>query len=144
MTLRFRPHHFLCTLGFEGKGYSTEFTEGYASIVRTLESSAEGDATPIQVVGSTDSICAPCPNRQGESCTTDAKIRQLDSAHSAVTGIKPGDRLTWKEAKQILARRMTLERFNEACAPCSWRSLGACERALNRLIAGSAKPESAA
>ena len=27
--LEFRPHHFLCTLGFEGKGYSDEFVRNY-------------------------------------------------------------------------------------------------------------------
>lgn len=25
--VRYRPHHFLCSLGYEGKGYSEAFTD---------------------------------------------------------------------------------------------------------------------
>ena len=31
--IRFRPHHFLCSLGFEGKGYSEAFTANMTGIV---------------------------------------------------------------------------------------------------------------
>ena len=45
--LSFRPHHFLCTLGFEGKGYSDAFTRNMAEIADALRArGAVGDATP--------------------------------------------------------------------------------------------------
>jgi hypothetical protein len=134
MSLQFRPHHFLCTLGFEGKGYSDEFVRGFQEIAdRLRKRGLEGDQTLIEVVENTDSICQPCPNRQGSSCATEQKIRALDEAHLKVLGIRVGEVLTWGEAKSRLARNMTIEAHHRACAPCSWRSMGVCEAALRTL-----------
>jgi hypothetical protein len=131
--LEFRPHHFLCTLGFEGKGYSDAFVANYLKIARSLRQSADGDDTAIRVVKGSDSICTPCPNRAGERCTTEGKISKLDQAHAEVLGLKTGDILTWGEAKGLLREKMGFDDFHQACAPCSWRSLGLCETALRRL-----------
>lgn len=134
MSFRFRPHHFLCTLGFEGKGYSDEFVRGFQLIADHLRKRGiEGDETQIEVVESTDSICQPCPNRQGSLCATEEKIRALDEAHMKVLDIRDGDVLTWGEAKKKLAEKMTVEAHHKACAPCAWRSLGLCEAALRKL-----------
>jgi hypothetical protein len=134
MSLKFRPHHFLCTLGFEGKGYSEEFVRGYQLIADQLRKRGiEGDRTKVEVVESTDSICQPCLNRQGTRCATEEKIRALDEAHMKVLGIRGGDVLTWGEAKKKIAENMTVEAHHKACAPCAWRSLGLCEAALLKL-----------
>jgi hypothetical protein len=138
MSLKFRPHHFLCTLGFEGKGYSEKFVANFQSIADSLRARGEeGDLTPIEVVEGTDSICQPCPNRQqtstGAECATEAKIRSLDQAHSAVLGLRAGEVLTWGDAKKLLSEKMSIEAHQAACAPCAWRSLGLCESALRRL-----------
>ena len=63
--VRYRPHHFLCSLGFEGKGYSEAFTANMAAIVMGRLRAAGGDATLIEVTPATDDICAPCPKRRG-------------------------------------------------------------------------------
>ena len=34
--LKFRPHHFLCTLGFQGKGYSPGFVANFQAIADRL------------------------------------------------------------------------------------------------------------
>ncbi len=128
----FRPHHFLCTLGFEGKGYSPEFVANYSQIARTLNAPG-GDEQLIQVTHHADAICAPCPNRVDQGCTEIEKIRTLDQAHSAMLGIEPGQVMTWGEAKKLIKERVTLEGFNKACAPCSWKALGVCENALGLL-----------
>ena len=132
--LKFRPHHFLCTLGFEGKGYSEEFVRGYAELADRLRApDGSGDTIPILVTAATDSICAPCPNRRGEVCQTEAKIQQLDQGHAGVLGITPGQTLSWGEAKNKIAEKMTDEQFDRVCAPCSWKALGVCKAALHRL-----------
>jgi soluble lytic murein transglycosylase-like protein len=133
--IRFRPHHFLCTVGFEGKGYSESFVENYARLANGLRATPEGDSSVIEVVGGTDSICEPCPNRRGDACETEAKIRALDNAHAAVLGLRAGDHLTWGEAKAKIRQRMTLEKFHAACAPCAWLKAGMCEKALLKLRA---------
>jgi soluble lytic murein transglycosylase-like protein len=131
--VRFRPHHFLCTVGFEGKGYSEEFVANYAGIAHRLRESPDGDAILISVVEGTDSVCSPCPNRRGTRCETEGKIRALDEAHARILGITAGDRLSWGEAKERIRSRMTLEKFRSACEPCSWLRSGMCEGALRKL-----------
>ncbi len=122
----------MCTLGFQGKGYSEDFVENYLRIARDLRETSAGDEIVLEVAADTDSICEPCPNRREKLCTSEEKIRKLDRAHAAILGLSPGDRLSWKEAKQKIARSMTLEAFHEACAPCSWKALGVCEAALKK------------
>lgn len=132
--IRFRPHHFLCTVGFEGKGYSEEFVANYSRIAEGLRETPSGDDAEITVIEeATDSICHPCPNRRENLCETETKIRTLDSAHAEILEIKSGDVLTWGEAKNRIRTKMTLEKFHTACAPCSWKRAGLCERALEKL-----------
>jgi hypothetical protein len=134
-TIRFRPHHFLCTVGFEGKGYSEAFVENYGRIADELRGTPASDGIEIEVVAGTDSICEPCPNRRGSLCETETKIRSLDDAHAKVLGIHAGDRLTWGEAKAKIRKNMTIEKFHAACAPCAWLKAGMCEKALTKLRA---------
>lgn len=124
----------MCTLGFQGKGYSKAFVENYQDIADSLRvHEVSGDEIKIKVVSGSDSICQPCPNREGEVCATEAKIQMLDSGHSKVLGIKPGDVLTWGEAKSRIAEKMEIENHHEICAPCSWLASGICEEALLKL-----------
>lgn len=126
----FRPHHLLCALGFIGKGYSPDFIQNFKEIVARLRNQKNGDQTPIQIVAQTDRICDPCPNRRQMLCTSEAKIQKLDNAHAEILRIRAGDSMSWGQAKTILAEKMTLEKFHNACAPCAWKSLGVCEKAL--------------
>jgi hypothetical protein len=138
----FRPHHFLCTVGFQGKGYSPAFVKNYAAISTELKGPgfengyqeiSSGDAVKIRVVNKTDSICGPCPSKRGDLCETQEKIDRLDLAHADILGIKSGDELTWCEAKKRIAGSFTVENFNVACEPCSWKPLGICKTALLEL-----------
>ncbi|MCC7443119.1 MAG: DUF1284 domain-containing protein [Bdellovibrionales bacterium] len=129
MPIRFRPHHFLCALGFRGKGYSPEFVAGFQAVVDRLRGPG-GDAERIEVTGATDTICEPCPHRRGTLCETEGKIRALDGAHARVLGLRGGDRLTWGEAKRRIAENFTVEAHRRACAACSWQVMGLCEEAL--------------
>ena len=132
--LEFRPHHFFCALGFEGKGYSPEFVRNFQQIADGLrKDKSSGDLIEIRVVSRTDSICEPCPNRRGALCETEEKIQKLDHAHASILKLKEGDVLTWREAKERLAEKMTVEDHHRACAPCSWRPLGICQKALESL-----------
>jgi hypothetical protein len=124
--IRFRPHHFLCTFCFQGKGYSSTFVRNYQRLVDKLHD-PEGDQVIVEVVTETDDICTPCPHKRDALCATQDKIAQLDHAHAAALHLKPGDRLTWGEAKQRIQRYMTLEVFHTACAGCEWKKLGICE-----------------
>jgi len=131
--LRFRPHHFLCALGFAGKGYSDAFTANMSAIVDDRLRSPDGDATPIQVTGHADDICTPCPKRRGNLCTNQAAIAKLDRAHAAALGLRPREHLTWGEAKTRIRACVAPGDLQTLCQGCQWLDLGLCETALARL-----------
>ena len=61
--IRLRPHHLLCTQSYEGMGYSHDFIENMNKITDILRSMPD---TKIQLVFTTDSLCALCPHMRGE------------------------------------------------------------------------------
>lgn len=130
MIVKFRPHHFLCTLGFQGRGYSPEFIDNYKAIVEALQTNEE---LSIEVVPKEDSICGACPHLEKGVCEQEEKIQALDVRHLTVLGLQVGDVLTWKQACALLKEKMTMEAFHQACSGCSWKSLGICEAALRSL-----------
>jgi hypothetical protein len=132
MIIKFRPHHFLCSLGFQGKGYSPAFIKNYQNIIDTLKDSE--NPVLLQVVEETDAICVPCPHRRGKRCTSQAKIETLDEAHAKILDLKAGDLYTWAEATEKIKQSFTLEIFEEVCKPCSWKELGLCRQALKKLL----------
>lgn len=136
MKLTFRPHHFLCTLGYEGKGYSVPFTDNYTQIAAAIKANED---VKITVVGHTDSICGPCPHKRGKACTKEAYIQSLDQRHAAILNLEPGDELSWAQAKERLRTYMTVDAFHHACQGCEWKDLGLCETALKKLHAHDQK-----
>lgn len=131
--LQFRPHHFLCALGYRGAGYSDSFTANMTEIVTLGLKADGGDDTEIEVIGATDDICAPCPKRRGDLCTSQAKITALDLSHSKVLGVRPGDRLTWGQAKARIRSLVKPGDLTDICTGCQWLSLGYCEASLKDL-----------
>ncbi len=118
----------MCTLAFQGYGYSQGFVENYKKIASEVVSDPN---TQIEVVGNLDSICSACPNqtKQGE-CTTQAKVLELDRRHMEILGIKIGKILTWSEAVKRIRKKMSLEKFDYACEGCNWQPYGMCRSAL--------------
>ncbi len=129
MPLQFRPHHFLCALGFRGKGYSDRFVENFQTLVDQLRG-PQGDQVQIKVVSQTDSICEPCPHKRDRSCAEQVKIQTLDEAHLSALGLKVGQHLNWGEVKVRIKERLSVERFHRICQNCSWKAMGVCEAAL--------------
>lgn len=128
----FRPHHFLCTLGFRGLGYSEEFVGNYRKISKQL---SENENTLITVAKSIDTICSACPNKiDNTSCTSQDIVTKLDAAHAQILDSKIGDQLSWKQAKIKLKELMSIESFLHACKDCKWQSLGICQSSLQELL----------
>lgn len=133
MTITFRPHHFLCTLCFQGKGYSPDFIRNYKKIHAQLNA-PNGDLIPIKVTAHTDSICLPCPSKQGLLCKTQQTIDKLDKAHADVLQLSADEQLTWGEAKQRIKANLDLSSFHRICEPCSWKQYGLCEEILTEFL----------
>ncbi len=131
--VRYRPHHFLCSLGFEGKGYSEAFTANMTAIVMGRLRAEGGDAVVIEVISHLDDICAPCPKRRDDRCATQDKIVRLDESHARALALKSGDRLTWGQAKARIRAAVPPGSLKTLCAGCEWEAYGMCEKALARL-----------
>lgn len=129
--ITFRPHHFLCTLCFQGKGYSPDFVRQYKGLVAELDGE---EATPITVVEESDQICQPCPHRRASTCEQEVKIQALDRGHAKVMAWKVGETLTWKEAKDRMRQHLSLDQFHEICAPCAWKPYGICEKIIRDFL----------
>ena len=136
--LRYRPHHFLCSLGFQGKGYSDAFTANMAAIVMGRLRAPQGDDVLIEVVPATDDICAPCPKRQGSLCAVQPKIDALDTAHAAALSLSPGDRITWRQAQARIRENVAPGALAMLCKGCDWLPYGICETALAALHSDAA------
>jgi len=131
--VRFRPHHFLCALGYAGKGYSEDFTANMTAIVMDRLRAPGGDDVVIETTGATDDICTPCPKRRGRLCTNQQAISRLDRAHAAALRLAPRERLTWGEAKRRIVENVAPGSLSTLCEGCQWLELGLCEKALARL-----------
>ena len=130
--IKFRPHHFLCTLGFQGKGYSKGFVVNYATIVSQLNSDPD---TFIEVTNVLDDICRACPHQTKHNlCSSQTKIEKLDLAHQKILGLFAGQLVSWNEAKKLIKDHMTVSEFHKACEGCEWKALGVCESALRDLV----------
>lgn len=127
--ITFRPHHFLCSLGYKGLGYSSKFVANYDKIIKIIRAD---ETTPIQVVSGFDNICKSCPNKKTKTnaCVFENKIAKLDHAHLNILGLSHGESITWQEAKNRIKNKFSIEDFHKACEPCEWKKLGICEEAL--------------
>lgn len=130
--LSFRPHHFMCANGFEGKGYSPGFVENFSALVDRLRGD-KGDDVLIQVVSYTDDICRPCPHRRQTLCAKQALIESLDQRHLKALGLSFGQVISWGEAKRRIVKFVTDEAFEPLCQGCGWQKEGICLKALRRL-----------
>ncbi|KAJ55523.1 hypothetical protein ACMU_12580 [Actibacterium mucosum KCTC 23349] len=131
--VRFRPHHFLCALGYDGHGYAPDFTANMTAIVMGQLRRHGGGRTMIEVTGTADDICAPCPHRRSAGCDQQARIDKLDAAHAAALDLSPGDRLSWDEAQARIVDRIKPGDLTRVCDGCQWLRYGMCEAALARL-----------
>ncbi len=123
--IRLKPHHILCSLCFQGKGYSPEFVENFMELVENL-----GKNPDVQITFQADNICMPCPHRVKQSCEKQADITQLDQAHANLLGLKDGEVLSWSECVSKAKDKITLKKFHTICEGCGWKKLGICEKVV--------------
>lgn len=77
MKLILRGHHLLCLQGFQGYGYSEDFTKNMTKI-NDLRKLGE---TTISITDYADDICKYCPNLKDNQCMDEnhnARIVEMD------------------------------------------------------------------
>ena len=139
--LKLRVHHLLCSVLYEGAGYSEAFVENMNRIVSALKD----PQTRICLVTSADSICAGCPNAMTDGgCALDdtekkESVGGLDERILRKTGLRAGEQYTAGQALQQAASRIDADFFEQCCAGCRWYLAGYCsyqkyEQNVNKLF----------
>lgn len=126
-----RPHHVLCAIGWQGHGYSSEFTQNMNAVV--IDCLRADPETEVVFTHAADAICGPCPSRRGSSCRVADRIALLDARHGEALGIAPGQRMRWAEAQSRAVDRLVPADLERICKDCKWLELGLCQSALARL-----------
>ena len=78
MKLILRGHHLLCLKGFQGYGYSKDFTENMIEINALRKS----ENSTVHLTNSPDDICKACPNLKDGICENESendKIVNMDN-----------------------------------------------------------------
>lgn len=119
-SIQIRAHHLLCMQGFQGYGYSEEFTENMAHITDKLR---ENPSTFLKIVLGSDSICDYCPHYSNGSCnmepTSESRIRLMDDLLIRELKLKEGSVISWAEVKS-LTNNLSPQAISKVCGNCFW------------------------
>ena len=119
-----RPHHLLCTQGYEGKGYSDGFVSNMSKIVGLLRSDPQ---IKINIVFSSDHICEDCPNRVGiDGCKSESKVDRYDKAVIELLGLQEKE-YYYQELISKLDMLLDNDRLKSICGDCEWFGNSACQ-----------------
>jgi len=122
--MKLRPHHLLCTQGYSGRGYSPEFIFNMNAITKRLRS--EEDII-IELVFSTDDICAKCPKMLRENlCESQGHVKLLDQKMVDSFGLKE-KHYAYQELVAQINSKMTEAMIDYICSECQWYSVSACK-----------------
>ena len=127
MDIKLRPHHLLCTQGYQGNGYSKEFVENMNQITARLRSH---EPVKIRLVFSTDDLCRCCPNMLAEGlCRTDDKVTKFDRKIVAYFDLKEQDYI-YQDIVTEIQSKITPEILADICEGCGWYPVSACREKI--------------
>jgi len=125
--LKLRPHHLLCTQGYSGRGYNSDFVDNMTAVTTHLRNDANA---VVEIVFSTDDICSKCPRMLGiDLCESNDKVKRFDDKVIAYFGIEEKSYIYQDIIREINAK-MTSTIMNDICTECEWYPISACRRTI--------------
>ncbi len=120
--MKIRAHHLLCMQGFQGYGYSEDFSKNMAKIIENFKSTPEYE---IEIVIESDAICACCPHDVDGNCHenqgSDKKINAMDTRVLKKLEIQAGSIFEVEEIFNIINKKLkTQSEAIEICRDCKW------------------------
>ena len=116
--MRLRGHHLVCLHFFRGEGYSPEFVQGLAGLIRRAEA-----GEPVVVACGPDDVCSACPYLAGERCAhteaSEAEVREMDEAALGLLGLSCGQEVSWAGVRDRLPGVLP-EWRGRYCVSCQW------------------------
>ena len=118
MRLTLRGHHLLCLKGFQGYGYSEDFTENMTMI----NSLRKQNSTTVSITNTPDDICKKCPNLIDGICENteqNKRIIEMDNqVLSRVDSSMEYDAVELFEKTDMLFN--SKENVDKICSNCTW------------------------
>jgi len=118
MKLKLRGHHLLCLKGFQGYGYSEDFTKNMTEINFLRKQ----DSTTVSLTNSPDDICRACPNLKDGICENipqNERIIFMDNqVLSHLDDKKEYNALELFDKTDLIFN--TKESVGEICSNCMW------------------------
>lgn len=130
MTVKLRPHHVLCMLGYAGRGYNEAFTHCFDGIVAHVRA---GEA--VELTDGTDDLCATLACDASRHCDRAVARRRDARAWRDIAALFRLDqdgprRLVLTDDKLALLRaRFEDGSLRSACAACPWHDACSAEAA---------------
>lgn len=116
-----RPHHGMCFQFYQGKGYSSDFTDHMGKVLRAFEEAPE---QMVRLVAAADLVCRHCPNQEAGTCTNQEKVKRYDEEVLRVCGILEGDVWPYQDFLKLVRERILDAGLRSAiCGDCSWDDL---------------------
>ena len=123
--IRLRPHHLLCTQGYSGRGYSTEFVQNMSAIVHSLRNVPE---TRIRLVFGSDSLCAYCPHHTADDlCEAQEKVSRFDRKTVEYFNLHEGV-YVYQDLIRAIDAQMTPVMLEDICRGCAWYPVSPAKR----------------
>lgn len=123
--MKLRPHHLLCTQGYEGRGYDDDFVENMTAITTHLRND---DRAVVEIVFGADDICSKCPRMTDDGlCERNDKVERFDQKVIAYFGIEEKSYI-YQDIIREINTKMTVSMMDDICSSCEWYSVSACKR----------------
>ncbi len=120
--MKIRAHHLLCMQGFQGYGYSADFTRNMAETIKNLNSNPQ---QKIEITVKCDIICSCCPHNKKEKCKSkiiDWNIKRRDRKVLKKIGLDEGASVTACEIFSLVNNQFkTYNDIEEVCGTCRWK-----------------------
>lgn len=117
-TLKIRPHHLLCMQGFQGYGYSEEFTANLSEIIERIKNNPHLN---IEITTSCDDICIKCPHNKNGVCGDDLKVSRYDRETLYRLKLQPGTLIQAQDIFDFVNSRIkTAKEASAICLGCRW------------------------
>lgn len=120
--IRIRAHHILCIQGFQGLGYSKEFTKNMTLITEKI---LNNHSFFIKIIIGADSICKHCPHLSNGVCRMEMGslkfISSMDSLVLKKLNMEAGSVISSAQLK-TLTGNLSPKIIKEICGDCGWRN----------------------
>ena len=117
---KLRAHHGMCLHYYQGKGYSSKFTENMTAVLSYLQT----NNPMVTIIDQADHVCAKCPNLLFGKCSSIDKVSHYDRKTLDAAGIEAGTKMTWQEYHTLVEEKILRTGMREKiCGDCRWNEL---------------------